>query len=64
MPGHDGRQTLDLRLPDIIAGHSSEKESTVGYANRWTAVRVEVDEGIAWVELNRPEKRNERVTTS
>jgi len=27
-------------------------------------VRVEVDEGIAWVELNRPEKRNERATTS
>jgi feruloyl-CoA hydratase/lyase len=29
-----------------------------GYANRWNAVRVEVDEGVAWVELNRPEKRN------
>jgi trans-feruloyl-CoA hydratase/vanillin synthase len=29
-----------------------------GYADRWTTVRVEVDEGIAWVELNRPEKRN------
>ena len=28
------------------------------YADRWTTVRVEVDEGIAWVELNRPEKRN------
>jgi len=51
-------------LPDIIAGHSSEKESTVGYADRSTTVRVEVDEGIAWVELNRPEKRNERATTS
>jgi trans-feruloyl-CoA hydratase/vanillin synthase len=24
----------------------------------WETVRVEVDEGIAWVELNRPEKRN------
>lgn len=24
----------------------------------WGTVRVEVDEGIAWVELNRPEKRN------
>src|SRR3954447_17281607 len=24
----------------------------------WTTVRVEVDDGIAWVELNRPEKRN------
>jgi trans-feruloyl-CoA hydratase/vanillin synthase len=34
------------------------KESTVPYADRWTTVRVEVDEGIAWVELNRPEKRN------
>ena len=28
------------------------------YADRWTTVRVEVDDGIAWVELNRPEKRN------
>jgi trans-feruloyl-CoA hydratase/vanillin synthase len=32
---------------------------TVRYADdRWTTVRVEVDDGIAWVELNRPEKRN------
>jgi len=30
----------------------------VEYAGRWTTVNVEVDEGIAWVELNRPEKRN------
>ena len=28
------------------------------YADRWTTVRVELDDGIAWVELNRPEKRN------
>ena len=28
------------------------------YAGRWTTVNVEVDDGIAWVELNRPEKRN------
>ncbi len=28
------------------------------YADRWTTVKVEVDAGIAWVELNRPEKRN------
>src|ERR1051325_510392 len=28
------------------------------YAGRWTAVRVELDGGIAWVELNRPDKRN------
>jgi trans-feruloyl-CoA hydratase/vanillin synthase len=28
------------------------------YADRWTTVRVEVDEGIGWVELARPEKRN------
>jgi trans-feruloyl-CoA hydratase/vanillin synthase len=34
------------------------KESTVSYADRWTSVRVEIDAGIAWVELNRPEKRN------
>ena len=28
------------------------------YAGRWTAVRVEVSEGIGWVIFNRPEKRN------
>jgi len=30
----------------------------VSYADRWTTVKVEIDDGIAWVELNRPEKRN------
>jgi len=30
----------------------------VPYLDRWTTVRVEVVEGIAWVELNRPAKRN------
>jgi feruloyl-CoA hydratase/lyase len=30
----------------------------VGYADRWSTVLVAVDEGIAWVELNRPDKRN------
>ena len=24
----------------------------------WETVNVDVDDGIAWVELNRPEKRN------
>jgi feruloyl-CoA hydratase/lyase len=28
------------------------------YSDRWQTVRVELDEGIAWVELHRPEKRN------
>ena len=28
------------------------------YTDRWTSVRVEIEAGIAWVELNRPEKRN------
>jgi len=28
------------------------------YESRWKTVRVEVEEGIAWVTLNRPEKRN------
>jgi trans-feruloyl-CoA hydratase/vanillin synthase len=28
------------------------------YKDRWTAVKVEIEEGIAWVTLNRPEKRN------
>jgi trans-feruloyl-CoA hydratase/vanillin synthase len=39
-------------------GDTRAKESTVPYADRWTSVRVEIDAGIAWVELNRPEKRN------
>ncbi|HEY3614638.1 MAG TPA: p-hydroxycinnamoyl CoA hydratase/lyase [Gaiellales bacterium] len=30
----------------------------MGYADRWTTVKVEIDDGVAWVELNRPEKRN------
>ena len=28
------------------------------YANRWQTVLVDVADGIAWVTLNRPEKRN------
>ncbi|MBV8629301.1 MAG: p-hydroxycinnamoyl CoA hydratase/lyase [Silvibacterium sp.] len=28
------------------------------YEQRWTTVRVEVEDGIAWVTFNRPEKRN------
>jgi trans-feruloyl-CoA hydratase/vanillin synthase len=28
------------------------------YENRWSTVKVDVEEGIAWVTLNRPEKRN------
>ena len=28
------------------------------YANRWRTVTVEIDDGIAWVTLNRPDKRN------
>ena len=28
------------------------------YANRWTTVLVDIDDGIAWITLNRPEKRN------
>ena len=30
----------------------------MSYADRWTTVKVEIDDGVAWVELNRPEKRN------
>ena len=30
----------------------------MSYEGRWDTVRVEVDDGIAWVELHRPEKRN------
>ena len=28
------------------------------YEGRWKTVRVETEEGIGWVILNRPEKRN------
>ena len=28
------------------------------YAGRWTTIRVDVEDGIGWVILNRPEKRN------
>ncbi len=28
------------------------------YQDRWQTVKVNVEEGIAWVTLNRPEKRN------
>jgi trans-feruloyl-CoA hydratase/vanillin synthase len=28
------------------------------YIDRWKTVRVEIEDGIAWVALNRPEKRN------
>ena len=28
------------------------------YENRWQTVKVDVEQGIAWVTLNRPEKRN------
>jgi trans-feruloyl-CoA hydratase/vanillin synthase len=41
---------LNIRRPDI--------NPTVHYTDRWTTVRVEVADGIAWVELNRPDKRN------
>ena len=30
----------------------------MGYAERWTTVDVEIEDGIAWVALNRPDKRN------
>jgi feruloyl-CoA hydratase/lyase len=30
----------------------------MGYEGRWETVSVEVADGIAWVELNRPDKRN------
>lgn len=28
------------------------------YKDRWTIVRVNVEDGVAWITLNRPEKRN------
>jgi feruloyl-CoA hydratase/lyase len=30
----------------------------MSYDGRWETVNVEVDDGVAWVELNRPDKRN------
>jgi trans-feruloyl-CoA hydratase/vanillin synthase len=29
-----------------------------GYEGRWKTVKVDLDDGVAWVTLNRPEKRN------
>lgn len=28
------------------------------YSNRWRTVKVEIDDGVAWITLNRPDKRN------
>jgi trans-feruloyl-CoA hydratase/vanillin synthase len=42
------------RAEEIEKG-SEQMES---YEGRWTTVRVEMEDGIAWVILNRPEKRN------
>src|SRR5436305_15270837 len=44
----NGWQSSSIRQPDT-------KESVV---KSYETVRVELDEGIAWVELHRPEKRN------
>ena len=30
----------------------------MSYDGRWQTVRVSLEEGVAWVELNRPEKKN------
>ena len=30
----------------------------MSYDGRWETVRVSLEDGIAWVELNRPEKKN------
>ncbi len=30
----------------------------MSYENRWETVDVKVEDGIAWVTLNRPEKKN------
>jgi feruloyl-CoA hydratase/lyase len=30
----------------------------MSYDGRWETVSVELGDGIAWVELNRPDKRN------
>ena len=34
------------------------QEDRMSYDGRWQTIRVAVDDGIAWVELHRPEKRN------
>ena len=48
-----------LRLPDISGAETRARgEHGARTRIRWTTVKVDVDDGIAWVELNRPEKRN------
>ena len=45
-----------------IIGRSLERgprqEDRMSYDGRWQTIRVAVDDGIAWLELHRPEKRN------
>src|SRR5579875_2413477 len=48
--GHGAADTLGVR--------SERGRATVADWKRWSCVEVEIDDGIAWVTLNRPEKRN------
>lgn len=38
--------------------HRKDDPPMSGYEGRWTTVRVEIEDGIAWAIFNRPEKRN------
>jgi trans-feruloyl-CoA hydratase/vanillin synthase len=39
-------------------GNAGEQQAASDVLTQWQNVRVTLEEGIAWVELNRPEKRN------
>jgi trans-feruloyl-CoA hydratase/vanillin synthase len=46
---------------DFLAIRESAKKGICpmpSYEDRWTTIRVEVEDGIGWVGFNRPEKRN------
>ena len=44
---------------DLAAKAQGEEEKRMSeYEGRWKTVKVEIEEGIAWVCFNRPEKRN------
>lgn len=56
------KKDLNVSLTDIILNPRTAKNHSrsmkMSYENRWETVDVKVEEGIAWVTLNRPEKKN------
>ncbi len=55
------KKDLNVSLTDIKLNPRTAKNHSrsmkMSYENRWETVDVKVEEGIAWVTLNRPEKK-------